>query len=148
MLDWCESSQRFKRYINFSEIFTNFSPPVTLKRRSRSLKSNQFLSLSKWYIYISLERIHPLVQKISYIQDCDLENGVKVTKTFTCLNSVITIYPLKSDEYPSICSRYISFLAIKPTFVSLLVTLKMGSRSSMYNKLFRLSLRYSCASLV
>ena len=28
-----ESSQRFKRYINLSEIFTPLSPPVTLKMR-------------------------------------------------------------------------------------------------------------------
>ena len=53
--------------------------------------------------------IYPLVQEISYIQDYDLENGVKVTKNFTCLNSVTTIYPLKSDEYPYICSRNNSF---------------------------------------
>ena len=39
-------------------------------------------------------------------------------------------------------------LAIKTTFVSWLVTLKIGSRSPKYSKRFRLSLRYSCASLV
>ena len=100
MLDWWQSSERFKRYIYFSEIFTYFSPPVTLKMRSRSLKSNQLLSLSYWYIYVSLETIHPLIQEISYIQDYDLKNRVKVTKIFTCLNSVTIIYPLKSDEYP------------------------------------------------
>ena len=81
VLDWWESSQRFKRYINFSEIFTYFCPPVTLKMRSRSLKSNQLLSLSERYNCISLEKFHSsLVQEISYIQDYDLENGVKVTK--------------------------------------------------------------------
>ena len=37
-------------------------------------------------------------QEIPYIQDYDLENGVKVTKTLTCLKPVTTIYQLKSDE--------------------------------------------------
>ena len=69
----------FMRYINFSEIFTYFSPPVTLKMRSMSLKSNQLIRLS-------LENIHPLVQEISCIQDYDLQNGVKITKHFTWLN--------------------------------------------------------------
>ena len=68
---------------NFSEIFTYLSPPVTLKMKS-SLKTNQLLSLSKWYIYVSLEKVHPLVQEISYIQDYDLENRVKITQNFTC----------------------------------------------------------------
>ena len=41
-----ESRQGFKRYINLSEIFTDLSPPVALKMRSRSPKSNQLLSMS------------------------------------------------------------------------------------------------------
>ena len=82
MLDWLESSQRFKRYINFSEIYTYLSLPVTVKMRSRSPESNQLLSLSQWYICVSVKKIHPLVQEISYIQDYDLENGVKVTQNF------------------------------------------------------------------
>ena len=106
MLDWRESSQRFKRYINFSEIFPYFSPPTTLKMRSRSLKSNQLLSLSKWYIYISLEKINSL----------NCPKGIPVL------------------DWRESSSK--------------LVTLKMGSRLPMYIKLFRLSLRYSCASLV
>ena len=127
MLDWWESSQRFKRYINFSEIFTYLSPPVTLKMRSMSPKSNQIESfVLVVYLYISLVKIYPLVQEISYIQDYALENGVKVTQNFTCLKSVTTIYPLKYDEYPSICSRNISILAIKSTFVDWVLTLKMG----------------------
>ena len=77
----------------------------------------------------------------SYIQEYDLENGVKVTPNLTCLKSVTTVYPLKSDEYPSICSGNISFLAIKQTFVSWLVTLKIGPMSPTYRKLFRLSLK-------
>ena len=43
------------------------------------------------------------------MQDYDLENGVKVTQNFTCLKSVTTIYPLKSDEYPSIYSKNLIF---------------------------------------
>ena len=113
---------------------------MTLKLRSRSLKSNQLLSLSQWYIFVSLKTIHPLVQEISYIQDYDLENKVKVTKTLLCLKPVTMIYPLKSDECPSICSRNISILAIKSTFISWVVTLKMS--------LLSLSLRYRCSSLV
>ena len=135
MLDWWEFSQRFKKYINFSEILTYLSPPVTLKMRSSSPKSNQLLSLSLWYIYVSLEKIYPLAQEISYIQDYDLENGSRSPKT-----------SLKSDEYPSICSYLI--LAIKATFVNWAVTLKMRPKSPKYSKLFRLSLRYGCASLV
>ena len=46
VLDWWESSQRFKRYINCSEIFTHLSPPVNLIMRSRSPKFNQLLRLS------------------------------------------------------------------------------------------------------
>ena len=75
--------------------------------------------------YVSVKKIHPLVQDISDIQDYDLENRVKVTKTLTCLKTVTMIYPLKSDEYPSICSRNISILAIKSTFVGWVLTLKM-----------------------
>ena len=76
MQDWWESSQRFKSYINFIEFFTYLSPPVTLKTRSRTPKSNQLLNSS----YLSLKKIQPLVQDISYIQDYDFENGTKVTK--------------------------------------------------------------------
>ena len=55
-----------------------------------------------------------------------LENGVKVTKTLICLKPVTIIYPPKSDEYLSICSKNISILAIKSTFVGWVLTLKMG----------------------
>ena len=60
------------------------------------------------------------------MQDYDLENGVKVTKNFTCFNSVTTIYPLKSDEYPSICSRNISFFSNKINFCQLANDLENG----------------------
>ena len=36
-------------------------------------------------MYVSLEKIHPLIQEISYIQDFDIENRVKVTKTKSTL---------------------------------------------------------------
>ena len=114
---------------------TYLNPPMTLKMRSRSPKSNQILSLSYWYIYVSLKKIHPLVQEKSYIQDYDLENGVKVTKILTCFKTVTKIYLLKSEKYPCICSRSISILAIKSTFVSWLLTLKM---ESMYQNLVKL----------
>ena len=76
-------------------------------------------------MYGSLKKIHPLVQEISYIQDYVLENGVKVTKTVICLKPVTMVYPLKSGEYQSICSRNISILAIKSPFEGWVLTLKM-----------------------
>ena len=63
--------------------------------------------------------MHLLVQEISYIQDYALEIGVKVTNTLICHKPVTMIYPLKSDEYPFICSRYILILAIKLNFCRL-----------------------------
>ena len=89
-----------------------------------------------------------MVQEISYIQDYDLENGIKVTKSLICLKPVTMLYPLKSDEYQYICSRNISILAVKSTFVDWVLTLKMeggggggggGSLSPKHNQLFRLS---------
>ena len=46
----------------------------------KSPKSNQVLSLSQWYIYVSLEKIYPPVQNIIHLQDFDLVNEVKATK--------------------------------------------------------------------
>ena len=60
------------------------------------------------------------------MQDYDFENGVKVTKTLICLKPITMIYPLKSDESPSICSRNISILAIKSLFVGWVLSLKLG----------------------
>ena len=48
--------------------------------KSRSIKSNQLLSLSQWYIYASLEKIYPQVQNIFHLQDFDIENKIKATK--------------------------------------------------------------------
>lgn len=87
-----------------------FSPPVTLKMRSRSPKSIPLLSLPKWYIYASLVKICPLFQKISYIQDYYLENEDKVTENLTCPKPVMLICPCRSDDFPSTDSRNISFL--------------------------------------
>ena len=70
--------------------------------RSRSPKSNQLLSLSQWYINASLKKIHPLVQKIVYFQDFGLENEAKVTKIYSALKLVTTIYLCKLIENPSI----------------------------------------------
>ena len=73
---------------DFTGFFTFQSASVTLKIRSRSPKSNQLLSSSQQFIFVSLVKIHPLVQKLTHrnpILDiskcrCDLENKVKVTK--------------------------------------------------------------------
>ena len=52
-----------------------------------------------WYIYVSSEKIHALVQEISYIQDFDLENRVKVSQTFNW-NLVVHFGKL---SYPKVC---------------------------------------------
>ena len=65
----------------FSENSIYLSPPVTLKMMSRSPKSKCHISLSQQYIYASLEKIHPLVLKIFYLKDHDLENEVKSPKS-------------------------------------------------------------------
>ena len=83
-------------------LVTYLSHPVTLKMRSMPSETNQLLSLSQWYIYVSSEKIHQLIQEIFFIQDYNLENGVKVTKKFICFKPVKIKYQLKSDEYPSI----------------------------------------------
>ena len=77
------------------------------------------------------------------------------------LKLVPVVYLCKFEENPSIGSRDILptristhlfkkylILALKSTFLSWLVTLKMGSKSPKYSKLVRFSFRYSCASLV
>ena len=64
---WWNSAQWFKRYRGYIENVTYLSP-VTLKIRSRSPKSNQFLSLSQWYIHASLEKFSRLVQETIHIR--------------------------------------------------------------------------------
>ena len=63
---WWNSTQWFKRYWGYSGNFTYLSP-VTLKMRSRSLKSNQLLSLSQQYIHACLVKFRRLAQEIIHI---------------------------------------------------------------------------------
>ena len=53
----------------YCENVTYLNPPVTLKKKSTSPKSNQLLSLSQWYIHASVVKFHPLVQEISWVQE-------------------------------------------------------------------------------
>ena len=99
-------------------------------------------------MYVSLEKLYPLVQEISYIQDYTLENGVKVTQNLTYLNYVTPIYPLKSDEYPPICSKKYLIFSKKSNFCQLATDLENEVQATKYSKFSRLSLRYSSASLV
>ena len=70
-------------------IFQNLRPSVTLKMRSRSPKSNQFLSLSQQYCCTSLVKIYPFILEIGCRKaifqqsepSCDLENGVRSPKS-------------------------------------------------------------------
>ena len=67
----------------------NISPPVTLKMRSRTPKSNQFFYMSQHCRCASLVKIYSFLQEIGCGQaifqqskpDCDLENGVKSPKS-------------------------------------------------------------------
>ena len=121
-----ETSKWLKKYIIVSANFTYSCPHVTLEMRSRSPKYNHFLRLSKSYIYASLAKTHPLVQKISCVQDYDLEKKVKVTKNLTCLKPTTVIYSCRSGGYPSIGSKHISFLGEKLTFIKLTFDLDKG----------------------
>ena len=86
----------------------HLNPPLTLKMRLWSPKSNQLLSLSQSYIFASLKKIHSLVQKIFHLQDYDLENEVKVNKILSALEFVTIIYLCKFDENQSTGSKDIS----------------------------------------
>ena len=91
----------------------NLSPCVTLKMGSRSPKSNQFFSMSQQYRCTSLVKIHPFILEIGCKQaifqlsepTCDLENGVKVTKSQSVLVPVSTIQLCKFGQNSSIHSR-------------------------------------------
>ena len=63
-------------------IFQTLSPRVILKMRSRSPKSNQFLSLPQKYSCTSLVKMHPFILEIGCRKAIfqQSENGVKVTK--------------------------------------------------------------------
>ena len=84
-----------------------------------------------------MEKIHPLVLKISYIDDYDLENEVKVTKIKSPLKLVQMMYPCKFGEIPSIGSGDI--VGTRNCHVSPPVTLNMRSRSPKSNQLLNLS---------
>ena len=84
---------------------------------------------------LSLEKIHPLVQDISYIQDYDLDNRVKVTKNIVnYLNCPKGIAVLDWWESSLRLKRYINFSEIF-TYSGPSVTLKMRSRSPKSNQL-------------
>ena len=101
---WYIDANLKKRSIHWLKRYSTLKT-MTSKMRSRSPKSNQLLSLSQWYIESSLKKIHPLVQKIFYLQDCDFENEVKVTKVYSALKLVTMIYVCKFEENPSTGSK-------------------------------------------
>ena len=72
---------------------------MTLKMRSRSPKPNQLLSLSQWYIYASLEKIHPLFKRYSPYKALTLKMRSRspVTKHI----SMSPLYTCKFEENPS-----------------------------------------------
>ena len=89
------------------------SAAVTLKIRSRSLKLNQLFPFSQQCIYASLVKIHPLVQEIrhgNHILDIskwnrDLGNYVKVTKIWSTLPFLLTMYLCKFGQNSSTSSE-------------------------------------------
>ena len=82
---------------------------MTLKMRSRSIETKHIISMSQYYIGTSLKKIHPLVQKIYYLQVNDLENEVKVAKIQTALKLIAMIYLCKLGENPPNGSKDIPF---------------------------------------
>ena len=66
---WLKSIHSFKRYGADKPFSNNLSPPVTLKMKSRSPKSNQHFSHSQWYICVSLAKICPINQEIECGQE-------------------------------------------------------------------------------
>ena len=76
-------------------------------------------------MYVSLEKIHQLVQDIVYIQDYDLENRVKVTKNIVnYLDCPKSIAVLNRWEISQKLKRYISFSEIF-TYLNPPLTLKI-----------------------
>ena len=124
---------------------------MTLKIKSRSPKSKQIITPSQHCIYASLVKICPLVQKIipgneiSYITKgrCDLENEVKVTKIYSTLHTLPTLYLCKFGLNLSTGTET-KFHILK----KVAVTLKIGSRSPKSNQLVPPSQQCICASLV
>ena len=104
MLDWWESSQRIKGYINFSEIFT-YLTPVTLKMNE--IKVTKIYSALKLVLVVHLSKFR---ENSSYIQDFELENRVKVTKTKSIRLIVLKVYLCWTDGNQENGSRDISIL--------------------------------------
>ena len=111
---------------------------MTLKMGSMSSKCNPLISLSQWYIYAGLEKIHPVVQKLLCFKDFDPENEVKITKISSALKFVTSIYLCK-------CKKSIHWFKRYSTYKTM--TLKMRSRSPKCNQLLSLPQWYISASL-
>ena len=97
---------------NIYQFLWNFTCPfVTLKMRSRSQKSNTLracpngTSMSVWRKSIHWFKRYPTYKIMT------LKMGSRSPKP------VYIIFPLKADDYSSTCSRNISILTSKPTFV-------------------------------
>ena len=76
---WCTSTFWLK--------FGSFSPAMTLKIRSRSLKPNQLFTMSQCYIIANLVKIHPPVHEIlckqeSYHADANRIHTKNITLPF------------------------------------------------------------------
>ena len=105
VLDWWESSQRLKKYINFSEVFTYLTPPVTLKMRSRSLKSNQLFSLSLWYICVIWRKSIYWFKRYPTYKTMTLKMGSRSSRTLHVLtlsqryihSSLMNIHPFVQE---------------------------------------------------
>ena len=92
-------------------------------------------------MYVSLEKIHLLIQEISYISDFDLENRVKVTETKSTFYIVLKVYVCwigGNQAKGSKDTRYINYSDIF-TYLCPPVTLKTRSRSLKSNQLLSLS---------
>ena len=128
-------------------IFQNLSFRVTLKMRSKSSKSNQFLSLSQQYSCASLVKIHPFILERGCRQaffqqsepSCDLENGVKITKIQLVLFHVTKNIDVHVWSKSTHSFRRQGADKPFPNNLSLSVTLKMGSRPSKSNNFFYMS---------
>ena len=139
-------------------IFQNPSPSVTLKTRSRSPKSNQFLSLSQQFSCTSFVKIHPFILEIGCRQA--ISKNLRPLppplpwKWGQCHQNLISSCPYLNNIAVQVWLKSVhSFWekgAEKPFSNNLSppVTLKTGSRSPKSNQFFFMSQQYSCESLV
>ena len=153
---WFKSIHTFRRYGADKAFFNTLWPPVTLKIRSRSPKSNQFFAISQWYICASLVKIHQFLQEIwcrqgifqHSLTSCDLENVDQGHQ------NLISSLPSPSDISVPVWSKSINFFrrydADKLFFIILWppMTLKIRSKSPKSNQSFAISQWYICASLI